>query len=91
MVTVVDLERIKSPICPLCGQPMQFARSIPGIGGLPELRTYDCKACKSVETEVCGRDSRANLADDRRRLKGEKPLERADAGDMLPLSDRSRR
>jgi hypothetical protein len=52
MVTVVDLERIKSPICPVCGKPMRFARSIPGIGGLPELRTYDCKMCKTAETEV---------------------------------------
>jgi hypothetical protein len=54
MVTVMVLERIKSPICPVCGKPMRFARSIPGNGGLPELRTYDCKMCETAETEVMG-------------------------------------
>jgi len=32
-------------ICPGCGKSMRFARSLPGIGALPELLTFDCEAC----------------------------------------------
>jgi len=32
----------------------RFARSIPGIGALPELKTYDCKECGIAITEVAG-------------------------------------
>jgi hypothetical protein len=42
-------------ICLSCGKAMRLARTIPGIGELPELRTYDCKACGVVFTESVGR------------------------------------
>jgi len=34
-----------TPLCPHCGQPMRLARTVPRLGGLPELRTYECRAC----------------------------------------------
>jgi transposase-like protein len=34
-----------APLCPHCGQPMRLARIVPRLGGLPELRTYECRAC----------------------------------------------
>ena len=46
----MDGERITpTPACPSCGNPMQFARAILA-DGLPELRTYDCKACGVATT-----------------------------------------
>ena len=33
------------PLCPHCGKPMPLVRTIPGIGGLPELRVYSCRQC----------------------------------------------
>jgi hypothetical protein len=40
------------PECPSCGAPMRLARSIPKIGGLPELQTFDCRACGVAITEA---------------------------------------
>jgi rubredoxin len=49
-------EQIKSDhICLSCGKAMRLARTTPGIGELPELRTYDCKGCGLVFTESVGR------------------------------------
>jgi hypothetical protein len=49
---LMDHEHIKPDhICLSCGQAMHLARTIPGSGGLTELRTYDCKACGVVFTE----------------------------------------
>lgn len=31
---------------------MRFARAVPKVGALPELRTYDCKACGVAVTEA---------------------------------------
>jgi hypothetical protein len=42
---VMDKRENPAPICPHCGKPMRLARTIPGIGALPELHTYDCKQC----------------------------------------------
>jgi hypothetical protein len=48
----MDREHIHSDcICLACGKAMRLVRSIPGVGELPELRTYDCKACGVVFTE----------------------------------------
>ncbi len=30
---------------------MHFVRAIPGVGALPELWTFECKACAVVMTE----------------------------------------
>ncbi len=52
------------PLCPSCGKPMHLARTIPGIGGLPELHVYSCKQCGVSVTEV---EERGDLAGRRRR------------------------
>ncbi len=38
--------------CAGCGRPMRFVRAVPGLGGLPELRTFECKACGVMITEA---------------------------------------
>jgi hypothetical protein len=38
---------------------MRFANSIPGIGALPELHTYECRECREATTVAIERtDSR---------------------------------
>jgi hypothetical protein len=39
-------------LCPDCGKPMRLARTIPGIGALPELLTFECKPCAEVITKA---------------------------------------
>jgi coenzyme F420-reducing hydrogenase gamma subunit len=41
-------------ICLSCGKAMCLSRTIPAIGAVPELRTYDCVACGVVFTEGAG-------------------------------------
>jgi predicted RNA-binding Zn-ribbon protein involved in translation (DUF1610 family) len=36
--------------CPVCGSAMKLARIIPKLGGLPELRTFQCASCGEVVT-----------------------------------------
>ena len=40
------------PPCPSCGRPMRFVRAVPRFAALPELRTYECKACAVSYTEA---------------------------------------
>jgi hypothetical protein len=53
----MNTERPKSepetsaPLCPHCGKAMRFARSIPGIGALPELWTFECRECVEAVTQ----------------------------------------
>ena len=47
---------------------MSFVRSVPKIGALPELRTYQCKPCNEAVTEadapqVFARDDRQAAGD----------------------------
>jgi len=41
-----------APQCPKCDQPMRLARVVPAVAGHPELRTFECGACREVRTEV---------------------------------------
>jgi hypothetical protein len=41
-----------TPLCPSCGRLMRHARTVPGIGALPELYTFDCRGCGLVLTEA---------------------------------------
>ena len=34
----------------LCGATMRLVRKLPRLGGLPELRTFQCDACGNVDT-----------------------------------------
>jgi hypothetical protein len=47
-----------TPHCTGCGQPMKLARVTPRFGGLPELRTFECRPCGSVITESVDDPSR---------------------------------
>ena len=40
----------RAPTCPNCDAPTHFAKSIPGIGILPALHTYQCQACHEAVT-----------------------------------------
>jgi transposase-like protein len=40
------------PVCPKCARAMRLAKTTPRLGGLPELRTYQCKECVMVFTEI---------------------------------------
>jgi hypothetical protein len=52
---LMDREHIQSShICLSCGKVMRLARTIPAIGAVPELRTYDCNACGIVFAEGAG-------------------------------------
>ena len=33
------------PLCPSCVQIMRLAQKPPRIGDLPDLRTFECRAC----------------------------------------------
>ena len=35
----------KSPLCPACGQVMRLARITSRFGDLPDLYTFECRAC----------------------------------------------
>ncbi len=48
----MDELRDTAPICPHCGKPMRLARTIPGIGGLPELYTFSCRECGTAVTQA---------------------------------------
>ncbi|MGA7972184.1 MAG: hypothetical protein WCA36_05190 [Pseudolabrys sp.] len=39
-----------SPVCSCGGGPMTLVRVTPGLGAFPELRTYRCNRCGTVET-----------------------------------------
>jgi transposase-like protein len=41
-----------APCCPSCGAAMRPVRSIPRIGGLPELQSFECRACGISITEA---------------------------------------
>ncbi len=39
-------------VCAACGGTMALARVVPKLGPHPELRTFRCEACRSVETRA---------------------------------------
>ncbi len=51
-----------APRCTNCGKPMRHTHTIPKLGGLPELRTFSCKECGEVVTEVVKVEFLARLA-----------------------------
>lgn len=36
--------------CPACGSTVKLCRIVPKLGGLPELRTFQCVDCEEVVT-----------------------------------------
>jgi hypothetical protein len=41
-----------APCCPNCGAAMRYVRSLPKIGGLAELQTFECRACAVSITQA---------------------------------------
>jgi hypothetical protein len=37
-------------MCPCCGEPMRFARTVPKVGELPEMQTFECRLCRLAVT-----------------------------------------
>jgi hypothetical protein len=44
----VETDRLAA--CPSCGAPMRFLRTVPAIGGLPEMQTFECRPCRLAVT-----------------------------------------
>ena len=40
------------PLCPDCREPMKLVKTIPHIGGLPEIFVFYCSRCRQAETKV---------------------------------------
>ena len=40
------------PLCPECREAMRLVKTIPHIGGLPEIFVFYCSRCKQAETRV---------------------------------------
>ena len=36
--------------CPSCGELMRFARTVPKVGDLPEMQTFECRLCRLAVT-----------------------------------------
>jgi uncharacterized Zn finger protein len=39
-----------TPFCRRCNQAIELVRTIPKLGGLPELNVYRCAECGAVKT-----------------------------------------
>ena len=39
------------PLCPECCEPMKLVRTIPKLGGMPELFSFFCAPCGVAETK----------------------------------------
>jgi hypothetical protein len=39
-----------APVCVLCNEQMQVARTIPAVAQLPEVLVFHCEGCGEVET-----------------------------------------
>ena len=46
--------------CPSCGRPMRFVNAVPRLGALPELQTFECKACGVMFTEAVERGGKSD-------------------------------
>ena len=68
---IAILDDAETPLCPSCGQPMRFVGAVPRFAALPELHTYECRACGETYTEAVEPGDRADLAwTERRRNDG---------------------
>jgi len=42
----------RTVLCPSCRTAMTLARTTPRLGGMPELRSFECKSCGTILTEA---------------------------------------
>ena len=52
MLYVSNKHTPRLPLCPSCGQAMRFAQKASRIGNLPDLCTFECRACGVSQIEV---------------------------------------
>jgi hypothetical protein len=62
-----------TPNCPVCNELMLLSRTVPRLGGFPQLKTYQCKPCGVVFTEE---DSGSNPISERARALYDEPCPR---------------
>ena len=42
--------------CPVCGRPMRVSSTVPRLGSMPALRSFECKSCGVIITEAATGD-----------------------------------
>jgi len=47
----MNTDKTKPGFCQHCGEPLRVTRTIPKLGGLPELRMFRCDECGRVASE----------------------------------------
>jgi hypothetical protein len=47
----------RTPICPSCAEVMQVARKTSRFGDLPELYTFECRACGVLHIEAANSEA----------------------------------
>lgn len=50
MFAAMNKDALCPPYCEKCECNMKLVRTIPKLGGLPELKTYRCASCGAVKT-----------------------------------------
>jgi hypothetical protein len=45
-------DALTPPLCPDCREPMKLVKTLPHLGGLPEILVFYCSRCKQAETKV---------------------------------------
>jgi hypothetical protein len=52
MLYVSNKSRPRLPLCPSCGQIMRLAQKASRIADLPDLCTFECRACGVSQIEI---------------------------------------
>ncbi len=47
-IDTISIDRLV--ICPSCGEPMRYTRTVPKVGDLPEMQTFECRLCRLAVT-----------------------------------------
>ena len=50
-----------SPLYPDCREPLKLVKTMPHVGGLPEIHVFYCSRCKQAETRGGAGTSCVNL------------------------------
>ena len=59
-MVIVQTAQTTAAWCASCGRPMRFVRAVPRLGALPELQTFECKACGVMFTDAVERGGKAD-------------------------------
>jgi hypothetical protein len=49
-MTIDTISTDRLAACPCCGRSMRFARTVPKVGDLPEMETFECTLCRLAVT-----------------------------------------